>query len=64
MIDAVYKDFQRWVLLEEKPGWVFMTIDGLLLFFWSDGTTGIKLSPSELIEKLLVLIPPVTAIST
>jgi hypothetical protein len=25
---------------------------------WSDGTTGIKLSPSEMIEKLIVLIPP------
>lgn len=25
---------------------------------WSDGTRGIKLSPSELIEKLIALIPP------
>jgi hypothetical protein len=25
---------------------------------WADGTTGIKLSPSELIEKLIALIPP------
>lgn len=25
---------------------------------WSDGTAGIKLSPSELIEKLIALIPP------
>jgi len=25
---------------------------------WSDGTAGIKLSPSELIEKLMALIPP------
>jgi hypothetical protein len=25
---------------------------------WSDGTTGIRLSPSEMIEKLIALIPP------
>ena len=25
---------------------------------WSDGTSGVKLSPSELIEKLVALIPP------
>ena len=24
---------------------------------WSDGTTGIKLSPTELLEKLLALVP-------
>jgi hypothetical protein len=25
---------------------------------WSDGTTGIKLSPLELLEKLAALVPP------
>jgi hypothetical protein len=36
--------------------------DGDLIYYlrneWKDGTTGIKLSPSEMIEKLIALIPP------
>ena len=38
------------------------TDDGNILYKlknpWPDGTTGVKLSPSELIEKLMALIPP------